>query len=301
MKFPAWATPDHPVARREAALWQKTLRRWAWLLILFILLPCGCSAMCSLSSLPVALEANSPVLSMLIFGAWTVFVGIWLTASLWSWVLGTFVSVTSATLVARERESLNWSLLRLTALSVREVLAAKLAALGRLIVWPTVIVLGLETIGISLAALAGIVLIFEVGGSSSPPLPRDLQVALAGFIALLWLPAVGYFIVAHLVNLVYNTGVGLLSSTLARSTGTAVALSFVVNFGIVMFVFVPLQQVVSIGVQLLGGVLTVATQSPAAFFILTPLASLILPLVLQAAIASGTLYWAIRQSERIVE
>ena len=301
MKLPAWAKPDHPIARRETTLWQKSIKKWRWLLALLVLLPCGCSAFCSLSALPAAFDANTPFLAVLIFLAWSIFIGIWLTSGMWAWVLGTFASVSSATVIARERETLNWGMLRLTTLSIKEIIAAKLAALGRLLLWPAAALIVLEMLGISFMALVGLVVVVALGYTSTSDIPPTLQLGLAALILGGWLPAAFYLAVTTLINLIYNSAVGLLTSSYTRTTASAVALSFAVHFGINLFIFVPIQQVITLGVQLFGGVLMLATQSPLALFVVTPLISFITPVVLQALMAAVALWWAFSQSERVTE
>jgi hypothetical protein len=301
MKLPAWARATHPVARRETAIWQKLNKKWGWLILLLVLLPCGCSAFCSLSALPASLTADTPTTGLLIFLAWSLMLGVWLTSGLWEWVLGTFAGIGGAIMVARERETMNWSLLRLTTLSIREILGAKLAALGRLMLWPFTAILGLQTAGISLMVIGGLVAILVARQVDPADMPVTLVIELGGLLIGLWPVSVLYLAVASLVNLGYNSALGLVTSSYARTTGNAVVLTFVASFAVNLLVFVPLQQLVSIGIQLLGGVFMLATQSPVAFFILTPLASFILPVLIQFVLTVILLATATYQSERIVE
>ncbi len=301
MKLPAWARADHPVARREVAVWKQIGKRWGWLVLLLALLPCACSGLCSLSALPTALTAETPAAALILFLAWSVTVGIWLTSGLWSWVISTFAGIGSAIMIARERETLNWSLLRLTTLSIREVLAAKLAALGRLLCWPVVAVLALQSLGISLLAVIAFVGVVALNRSSPDSLPTDQMVQLCLIILGVWPVALIYLAVAQIINVLYSSAVGLVTSAFSRTSGSAVALTFVVNFGLTFFLFVPLQQFITLGLQLLGGVVSLLTQSPAALLILTPLASFILPILIQIGLTIAALVIAVRKSETINE
>jgi hypothetical protein len=301
MKLPAWARADHPVARRESAVWQKIYKKWGWLLILIVLLPCGCSALCSLTALPAAFTVDTPTTALLVFLGWTLFVGVWVTSGLWAWVLGVFAGIGGSIMVARERESLNWSLLKITTLSVREILAAKLAALVRLMFWPSVAILGLETTGITLMVVGSLVGVYIAGQVAGSDLPLTFQIGLAMLLIGIWPIAVLYFVISNLSNLVYNSAVGLLTSTFTRTTGNAVALTFVVSLGLALLVFIPIQQVIGIVLQLFGGLLTLNNQSPVAFFAFSSVASFVLPLVIQIGLTALLLVWAVYQTERIVE
>lgn len=301
MKLPAWARADHPVARRETSIWRILYKRWGWLAILLGLLPCGCSALCSLSALPASLSADTPVIGILIFLAWSVFLGVWITSGLWSWVLGTFAGIGGAIMVARERESQNWGLLRLTTLSIREILAAKLAALARLMSWPIAAILGLQTLGLTLMVLGGLAGIVIVGRTDPSDVNLPVQIELAVLLAGMWPLGIAYLAVSCLVNLAYNSALGLATSSFSRTTGNAVALTFVMSFVINLIVFIPLQQLIGIGTQLVGGALTMVTQSPAAFFILTTLAAFILPVLIQIGLTIGLMIVAAYRSEQVVE
>jgi len=68
-----------------------------------------------------------------------------------------------------------------------------------------------------------------------------------------------------------------------------------------MFIFVPIQQIVSIGIQLLGGLLALIAQSPVLFFIFAPLASFVLPILIEVIIAIGAFAYSISQAKYIVE
>jgi hypothetical protein len=301
MKLPAWTRPEHPIARREDARWRRSTRKWSWLGFIVLGAPCACSALCTLSSLPTTLLAGVTWQEALAALGWVVFVAMWVTTGLWGWILGTFVSLASATLIASEREARNWSLLRLTPLSIRETLAAKLWALARLVMWPTAAVLGIESLGISLGIIGALAVVGLAWRTDPAALGSAASLLIAAAIVGLWPLAIVYVVVAGLINLAYNASIGLLSSALARTTGAAVGLSFVVSFGIAVFVLLPIQQMVLIVVQVLGGLLSLTTQSVAAFAGLTIAASLLLPIGLQAAVAVVTIYVAVTQAERIVE
>lgn len=300
LKLPAWARPDHPVARREETRWRRLLKKWAWLWIIVVGGPCACSALCTLSSLPSVGYQGVPWQQSMAVVGWIGFMAIWITVGLWSWILATFVSVAAATVIASEREARSWSLLRLTPMTIREALAAKLTALLRIIAWPAAGILGIEVLGTGLAAAAGLFFVLVLLPINAP-LDRTTQILSAAGVLVLWPAAVTYILITSVIGLAYNASVGLLSSTLAKTTGTAVILSFVVSFGIAAFVILPVQQAVLLAVEFLAGLLSMTTQSVVYAAAPVALATVILPLAIQAVITILIAYFAIRQAERIVE
>jgi hypothetical protein len=301
MKLPAWAQASHPVARRERAVWHQIYSRWGWLLLLLALLPCGCSALCSLSSVPAVFAADTPTIGLLVLFAWIILVGVWLTSGLWAWILGTVAGVGGAIMVAREREMLNWSLLRLTTLTIREILAAKLAALGRILWWPAIAILSLETAGVTLMVIGGVIGILIAGRTDPADFPLELQVEIIILLVGLWPLSVFYLVFTNVLNLAYNGALGLLTSTFTRTSGNAVGLTLVASFAINLLIFLPIQQLVGVVLQALGGLLTIANSSPAPFLVFTSLASFLLPIIIQLSLTILMLVWAVHQSESIAE
>ena len=301
MKLPAWASADHPIVHRELNIWRRTFKRWGWVALPVLILPCACSGLCSLSGLPIALEADNFLTGLVIFLVWAALIGFWVTSGLFGWITSTFASVSCATAIARERETSNWAMLRITSLSIPEIIYAKTMAVLRLLLWPTLFILTFDAIAGGLFALGALGVIALLGTDPTSGITLEMQLGLAAYTLLGIVPLALYFISASLINLLYNCAIGLLTSSYSRTSGSAVALSFAVHFGVSFFVFVPLQQVVSIGVQLLGGLAALITQSPVLFIVFTLLTSIILPLFLQAVIGAAAFYVAIAQSQKIIE
>jgi hypothetical protein len=204
-------------------------------------------------------------------------------------------------MVARERETRNWAMLRITSMPVREILHAKIAALTHLLLWPTAAVLALEFVAVLLAGLALIAGLL-IAGSSAPDWSPVLDALGVNYLILGSLPLFGLYIVAAtLISLIYNCAVGLLTSTMTRTTASAVILSFVVHFGLLMLVFVPAQQVISIALQLIGGGLTTGAPPSFAIFVLGPIISFLLPVVLQIAVGGLAYAVAVNQANKIEE
>jgi hypothetical protein len=160
--------------------------------------------------------------------------------------------------------------------------------------------LGLQIAVLSLLGLIALVGL-NVGAAAAPnELPPDVALGISAVILGSAPPFFIYIIVATLIGLIYNCSVGLLTSTFSRTTASAVVLSFVVHFGIQMFIFVPIQQIVSIGIQLMGGLLVFATHSPV-IFLMVPLASFILPILIEVLITVGAFAYSISHAQYIVE
>ncbi len=301
MRLPAWAAADHPIVRREATLWRRVFKRWGWAGIPLLLLPCACSAMCALGTLPTMFDPDMPWWGALAFLIWIAVIAIWITGGLWGWILSVIASLGSATLVARERETQNWELLRITVLSVPEIIGAKVTALLRFLLWPIALTLALELAGVGIIVLTAIGLIIAGGiydpGDFTPGLQLVLGVATLGGAG----PVILYLVAALLISLIYNCAIGLLTSTFSRTSGSAVALSFVVHFAINLFIFLPLQQAFSIYVQFLGGVLALVTQQPVLFIILGLLIPFVLPILIEAVIALVAFYLSVSRAQKINE
>jgi hypothetical protein len=299
MQLPAWASPNHPVARREFNMWRRILRRWSWIGVLFALLPFACTGLFTLVTLPLASAVGTSVTTLAILAGWSFLSMLWITSGLMTWALGTFANIGASIMVARERETHNWAMLRLTAMPVREIISAKIAALARLIFWPTAVAVAVAVIALAVTGLAlmGVVVLIR-GAATAEEFPPGMEI---GIIALIvgGVPLLAvYTVAATLISLLYNCAVGLLTSTLTRTTASAVILSFVVHFGLLMFVMVPVQQVVAVAIQILS---TVMSQTSMALYMVAPVVSAVQQVVLQAAIGAAAFAFALNQAQRIVE
>lgn len=266
MKLPSWASPSHPVAHRELILWQKAGRRWRWLWIPFLLFPLCCAAACGLTLVPQAIAENSPA-------AWLFSIVLPLLIALWSlhgfatWGLSLFATVGAATLVARERETRNWSLLCITALGVREIIGAKIAALLYWLRWPILAVLALRLISIA-TGVAGLVGIFYLIPVLDPytVIPPEVQVGLTLGIGGAGLVGAALFVIEFFISVFYNCVIGLTASSFLRTSASAVGIAFVAHLILTLFVFAPVQQIIGLATSLIG-VALVPTNSPDVSFL----------------------------------
>lgn len=302
MKLPAWASVHHPIAHRERALWDRALRRWRWLWIPLILLPIGCSALCGLVTLPTALEDNSLLGWLFTIGS-TLLVGTWAMQGFLNFGLNLFLSVGASTLVARERETQNWAMLRLTILSIPEIVASKLAALLHQARWPIVAVLLVRGLATAITAIYGGILIYATVAMSELSADWTPLISPAAIWATFAVGAVvfaAYTVVETAAGVAYNCGVGLLASCFSRSSGAAVGVTFVLHFILWFFVLLPIQQfifplVFAFGLTLPSGV--------AEYFIpvASSIVSFMMPLFFETVVAAGALMIAFHQAQSIVE
>jgi len=245
--IPSWASNDHPIVQRETALWKKRSRRWTWVWIIFLLLPLMCSGICGLSMTPLLAEANSA-------GEWLVAGGAIIGVTLWMlhgflmfgiWLLS---SIGTSTVIARERETQNWSLLRITPLNIAEIIHAKVVGVLRWLTLPLALAVILRIVMVAILFIAAIVVIFFAVGAAS--LTPQLQTTLAlGSVVASLIVAV-YLIVELAAVMLYNCSIGLLSSVLARTSANAIAIMFILHFGINFFVIVPAQQMTVVALSL---------------------------------------------------
>ncbi len=149
-----------------------------------------------------------------------------LTFGLWGWGgflsmwLGVLATSRAMSLIARERETQNWELLRLTAFDVREIMAAKVAAVLYWLRWPIALVLVLRLLSV-VAGLADV--------SSS--------IGVSGLIAGMLFIAI--FCFELIVSILYNCAVGLLASAFSRTIAAANAVVYPLHFSLLLFIFVP--------------------------------------------------------------
>ena len=206
MKRSAWASPAHPVVRRELLLWRKATRQ---LWISFLFFPLCCSSSFVLTSRDPASDFR-PALTFGLWG-WGGFLSMW---------LGVLVTSRAMTLIAHERETRNWELLRLTAFDMREIMAAKVAAVVYWLRWPIALVLVLRLLGVA-AGLA------DVGSSIGAP------GLIAGMLFLI------IFCSELIISVLYNCAVGLLASAFSRTIAAANAVVYPLHFGLLLFIFAP--------------------------------------------------------------
>jgi hypothetical protein len=275
MVLPTWATPQHPIGQHEGAMWRSFLRRWWWLGMLpiaFALITglCGVTG-----NLPIFIQATvlSNSSELLFFAGFaivqTLVQSVWnLNASV-QWVVGVAVALGSAVTIARERETKNWELLRLTPIPVGEIALAKVVAILRPFLWPILITTAINLIGTLL--LGGVLIAGVLALNTIDPtiFTFDLQIAVIAIIVGI-IPILMIFIAVNTVlDLAYNTAIGLLASCWATTRANAIALSLVMHFILSIFIMGPLYFLLFIGSSLLAGFLTTITFAP--FFIIAGL------------------------------
>ena len=247
--IPSWASNDHPIVQRETALWKRRSRRWTWVWIIFLLLPLTCSGMCGLSMTLMLMEANS-VSEWLVAGGAIIGVTVWMLHGFLMFGIWLLSSIGASTLIARERETQNWSLLRITTLNIAEIVHAKVVGVLRWLTLPLAAAVILRIAMVGLLLIAAVMIIFFAAGAAA--ITPQLQTTLALGSAAASLIVAIYFIVDLAATMLYNCSIGLLSSVFARTSANAIAVMFVLHFGINFFVIVPAQQMVVVAISLLS-------------------------------------------------
>ena len=252
--LPAWARPGHAIVRYERRHWHESrgwrlVRRLLWGgALTFVFFPALCALVFNLTA-----TFNSPAEFILSLGG-TFTLGLLFTSTLALWFNNLSASFLAATLIARERESQTWPLLRLTTLTSVDLLGGKLAALAYTLAGPVQLILALRALAV-LSGLATLALAW---------LASDLDArAVREFLALLFaeapfsvielfllevtilggaLLALATWLVEPVAGVVYNAAVGAAASTLARSRGTAVVLVVAAQFALGLGLYAPAQQ-----------------------------------------------------------
>lgn len=200
-----------------------------------------CAGICALSVVPLALEEGFTsflTLAAIITTFWSL-----IAIGILGWALNAYVGLSTSTFIAREREQQNWQLLKLTTLRVETIIGAKMVGLlyhlrlplfGLVLLRGAVSVLAVVTIGGIATAMA----------QSGEPLFADEIVVIA------WLTIISgavlfnvYMFAEMIIALLYNSSLGVLASSFARTSANAVALAVVLQFVLWMMVYMPLQQI----------------------------------------------------------
>lgn len=306
--LPPWASPDHPVVRRELQQWRKRSRRWRGVLLaLFLLLPICATGGCMLMVSPILLEifnsANSTdagqIASALFLIGGMILAGLWIFSSLLSFGLSLLRSIGASTLIAHERETQNWQLLRLTSLSVEDILRAKLAGLWRWLMWPTLLILLLRFFTLVITGVVAVLVTAFVLNVGATDLPTQLQAWAYVLGAALGLGI--YYVVEMISSLFYDCGIGLMASAYSRTSATAVGITFAINFALNLFIFAPIQQVAGMMTSIFGGLASILTNSPFFFIAITALTTSGLQIFLLLVTAAGSYYIALNQARNLLE
>ncbi|HKZ68867.1 MAG TPA: hypothetical protein VJ020_02245 [Anaerolineales bacterium] len=211
MKTPDWTEPAHPITTHELSLWRKQ-RRVLW--ITFVILPLLVSScMWSAFLSPRRILRPNDLLSALNLNIWglQLFLGIW---------LGVIVTSRAATLIARERETRNWALLKTTPHIESEILSLKAQAIFYDLRWPISLVFSLRALSI-------------VGSVAAAPLDSVGEAAQAAIFVVV-------FCAELLVSLNYNCVVGATASAAAGTTASATGLAYMIHGLAAVFIFAPL-------------------------------------------------------------
>jgi hypothetical protein len=211
VKLPKWATSGHPIFQRELKIWRKN--RWQiWLP--FFVFPAGCIGFYWITSRSLTRYLSTSdllgTLSGWLFGLQILF-GAWLSIC---------IIFRTIAIVAHERETQMWPLLRATSLSIAEIVSAKIAATLQTLRWPITVTLLTRAATVVLALIAN----------------YD-QAGLAGlFLGALFTLI---FCAELLISVIYNCAVGVTASALSADSAKANGLAYLLHFGLSLFIFLP--------------------------------------------------------------
>lgn len=309
--LPRWARPSHPIVRYERRHWFQS-RGWRLVrgllwggALTFVLFPALCALVFNLTA-----TFNSTAELILSLGG-TFTLGVFFTSTLALWFNNLSASFLGATLIARERESQTWPLLRLTTLTSVDLLGGKLAALAYTLAGPMQLILALRALAI-VSGLATLALAGLVSGISG----QEVREFLAVFLAEMPLGVTELFVLEVTVlsgalltlvtwllepmaGVVYNAAVGVAVSTLARSRGTAVVLVVAAHFALGLGLYAPVQQV---GLLALAPFIEIAaTTNPLILPLLSVALQTWLTLALWWGIVVGSLVLALRRVDTLNE
>jgi|CXWL01.1.fsa_nt_gi hypothetical protein len=304
MKLPPWASPAHPIARREAAAWRKTLRKWGWLVIPVILLALISSACSLISNLPLLLQVGLSAENLILAG---VFLTQSLAQTIWNlnntvaWIVDLAIGLGMTITIARERETQNWDLLRLTPVSVNEILLAKTTAILRQFRWPILLTTLVNTLGLPLLGAVAIGFMLLLNMVEPGLIPQNTQITAIVVVALSLFPTLLFMWLNTLLNIAYNCSIGLAVSCSARTQANAVAFSLVTHFVLNTFILTPAFLIFLITAGAFGGLAGLLADSPLLAVILIVAIFTILFLAFRiAAIVAAVLYMR-RRLQRLAQ
>ena len=304
MKLPPWASPAHPIARREAAAWRKTLRKWGWLVIPVILLALISSACSLISNLPLLLQVGLSAENLILAG---VFLTQSLAQTIWNlnntvaWIVDLAIGLGMTITIARERETQNWDLLRLTPVSVNEILLAKTTAILRQFRWPILLTTLVNTLGLPLLGAVAIGFMLLLNMVEPGLIPQNTRITAIVVVALSLFPTLLFMWLNTLLNIAYNCSIGLAVSCSARTQANAVAFSLVTHFVLNTFILTPAFLIFLITAGAFGGLAGLLADSPLLAVILIVAIFTILFLAFRiAAIVAAVLYMR-RRLQRLAQ
>lgn len=208
-------------------------------------------------------------------------------------LVGLLITVPAAGVIAREREQEAWDALRATQLSSLEIAASKLTAVLYLASEGLAMLAGARVVA-TVLAIPLLVFLFLL------PAPAVLGPGfnLVGW-AVVMIAAYAAFVYRPILNAVYGACLGLVASTLARTTPRAVALSLslqAVLFAALVAPAVWFMQTDRLAAVFASGVL--AGRLHAIFLWLLPLAAVT---AARLAIAAVAFIWAVQHMRRLVD
>ncbi len=305
MSLPGWASPNHPLARRELGLWQKASRKWRWLSIPLLLFPLCCVGACGLTMIPMAVADNSPA-AWLFTILLPFMIGLWSFHGLATFALSLFLTIGAATLIARERETRNWQLLRLTTLSLPEIVGAKTVSLFYWLRWPILglFVLRLVVTILSVGGLAAVIYLL-LAVDPTFVAPPELQLNLGLGLGASAIISTAFFLLELLISVLYNCVVGLTASSFMRTSASAVGVAFAAHLILALFVFAPAQQIVSVFLGIISINLMPRFLDSSFGPLILPLAagviSYLVNVLLEMGVVVAGIFISLQQAQRLTE
>jgi hypothetical protein len=294
--LPHWASLDHPVVKRELSVWRHLSPRWetmwnnVWFMFLF--LPMFGSILCGIATW-VGVFFRNPLAVMPFLAA------LWLLQILPSWGIKVFASLGAALTLTREREQANWVLMRITPLSITHIVGAKIAGVIHWMTEPLIILLIMRVI----AAIATSVMVASL--TQTPAISTSRFGVAFNFQPSLWIGGTALSILIFAFSfieiassLLYNCGVGLMASSLARNSTTAIVINFTLQLILWLFIFLPLQRFIA---PFITGLLTTFYQGQVIDVIAPILISLMIPIAAEVWLAFTAFRIALRRAQNLIE
>lgn len=254
LAFPAWARPAHPLVHYELRHWARS-RTWRWVRgavwgggLVFLLVPVGCTLLFGLQA-----TISSRAEAILVIGG-TFSAGVAIASVLATWINNLTATLLGATLIARERECQTWPFLRLTTLTSGEILGGKFAALLYSVARTVHFTAGLRLLALAAGVTTGVLAAGASGLRLADalawlralvPTPQDWATLWLWGGLSLPLAVLGWLLEPYF-GVVYNGGVGLAASALARSRGTGIVLAVAGQFVLGLGLYAPAQQVLTL-------------------------------------------------------
>jgi len=259
--WPAWATTQNPVFRYETGRWRRSrFRRYvqptAWsaalfFFLFFVCLPATCAGLVAVAPSSSGAPASSSRLSDFLSAAVLFLLASGGLSALANTLMGLVSSALAATLIARDRETQTWPLLRLTTLTPGQIVGGKLAAFFYILKSSMHLVALWRALTIASALGVGILFVLTSPDLQSvldglrAAVPPEAGLTLAG-VGLIGLMAVAYWLIEPYFTVAYSGAVGLAVSTFARTRRWAIALVFITEFALALALYWPVQQVAAL-------------------------------------------------------